>query len=482
MTQQTNKSARSDTDRGFLMNRAAEIFRPLGATGLSCHPLGFGCYRVADGNAEHESAMRSYLDRGGNLIDTSANYTDGQSEILVGRVAKSYPRDRVIVVTKGGYIQGQNMRLAQSQSFPEVVEYGEGIWHCIHPEFLETQIAFSSQRLELESIDVFLLHNPEYFLSHQAHHKELDTTDHAEFYRRIGQAFRFLEEQVRRGRIRWYGISSNNFGLPSSQHEQTSVERCLAEAEKITPQHHFRVIQLPMNLYESGGALIKKNSGETVLEFCQRRGIGVLANRPLNAFSSNRLIRLADFAKPGEAAPGKKELVALLNPLRQHERTLASGLGVPSMVGRGASLTEMLEQVVLQVSSVDHWEQVVGRRVVTPLQRWIEENGRTYGNNVLWGSWLQEFFPLLHATFEEIERFVQAQQQSGSDAVRTRLYEADYPESSETLSQISLRLLTSLDGLSCVLVGMRRLTYVDDAFQSLRSPSLDALPILQSLQ
>ena len=237
-----------------------------------------------------------------------------------------------------------------------------------------------------------------------------------------------------------------------------------------------------MNLYESGGALIKKNSGETVLEFCQRRGIGVLANRPLNAFSNNRLIRLADFAKPGEAAPGKDELAALLNPLRQHERTLASGLGVPSMAGRGASLTDMLEQVVPQVSSVDHWEQVVGRHVVAPLQRWIEENGRTYGNNVLWGSWLQEFFPLLHATFEEIERFVQAQQQSGSDAVRTKLYKTGYSESSESLSQIALRLLTSLDGLSCVLVGMRRIPYVEDAFQCLRSPSLDALPILQSFQ
>ena len=464
------------------MNSPSEVSRPLGSTGLRCHPLGFGCYRIADGNAEHEAALQNYLQRGGNLIDTSANYTDGQSEILVGRVLQTYPRDQVIVVTKGGYIQGQNMRLAESQTFPEVVKYGEGIWHCIHPEFLETQISFSSQRLQLDTIDVFLLHNPEYFLSHQAHHKPLDAADHNEFYRRVGEAFRFLEEQVRRGRIRWYGVSSNNFGLPPSQPEKTSIERCLTEAEKIAPEHHFRVIQLPMNLYESGGALIKGDSNETVLEFCQRRGIGVLVNRPLNAFSNDRLIRLADFARPGEAAPGKNELAALLNPLRLHEQTLADGLGVLSMAGRGAGLSDMLQQIVPQVSSVDHWEQVVGRHVIAPLQQWIEENGRAHGNNVLWGSWLQEFFPLLHATFEEIERFVQAQQQSGSDAVRARLYEAGYPESSESLSQIALRLLTSLDGLSCVLVGMRRTNYVQDAFQSLGSPSLDALPVFEKFQ
>jgi aryl-alcohol dehydrogenase-like predicted oxidoreductase len=83
------------------MNSPSEVC-PLGSTGMRCHPLGFGCYRIADGNAEHESALRNYLDRGGNLIDTSANYTDGQSEILVGKVVKSYPRDRVIVVTKEG--------------------------------------------------------------------------------------------------------------------------------------------------------------------------------------------------------------------------------------------------------------------------------------------------------------------------------------------------------------------------------------------
>ena len=140
----------------------------------------------------------------------------------------------MIVVTKAGYIQGQNMTLARSRPFPEVVQYGAGIWHCIHPEFLETQIAQSSQRLQLERIDVFLLHNPEYFLSHQSHGKELDATDHDEFYRRIGQAFRFLEEQAQTGKIRWYGISSNNYGLALSDPAMTSVQRCLAEAERIT--------------------------------------------------------------------------------------------------------------------------------------------------------------------------------------------------------------------------------------------------------
>src|ERR1043165_2603228 len=122
------------------------VRRPLGSTGLECHPLGFGCYRVVEGNPTHEEALRDYLQRGGNLIDTSANYGDGRAELMVGNILKEFPDEQAIVVTKGGYIQGQNMTLAMQRRFPEVVEYGEGIWHSIHPEFLETQVRRSMQR------------------------------------------------------------------------------------------------------------------------------------------------------------------------------------------------------------------------------------------------------------------------------------------------------------------------------------------------
>src|SRR4029077_19868930 len=130
-------------------------------------------YRVAEGSATHEAALREYLEAGGNLIDTSANYGDGRSEVLVGKVLRDFPRQRAIVVTKGGYIQGQNMALALRRKFPEIVEYGEGIWHCIHPEFLETQLTMSSERMGQTFIDVYLLHNPEYYLEHQAHRQAL---------------------------------------------------------------------------------------------------------------------------------------------------------------------------------------------------------------------------------------------------------------------------------------------------------------------
>jgi aryl-alcohol dehydrogenase-like predicted oxidoreductase len=458
----------------------ADVYRPLGSTGLYCHPLGFGCYRIADGNSEHEAALRRYLDRGGNLIDTSANYTDGQSEILVGKVLRNHARENAIVVTKAGYIQGQNMRLALTQSFPEVVKYGEGLWHCIHPEFLETQLFNSSQRMQLDMIDVFLLHNPEYYLNHQAHFRTPGEEDHREFYRRIGRAFSYLEEKAKEGKIRWYGISSNNFGLPRSDPTMTSVHRCLQEAEAVSPEHHFRVVQLPMNLYETGGALEPNIEGLSVLDFCDRHGLGVLVNRPLNAFYGNQMLRLADFTRPGQNPPGKKELDELLRPLRELEEDLVRQLNIPLLGGHNSGLSDLLERLVPQVKSADHWEQVAGRYVIGPVQQWLQTLRHTQQGNPIWDDWLEQFLQLINPVFEAIERFLRAQQQPLSDEIRKRLLQAGYPETEHTLSQVALGILISLNGVSCVLNGMRRLAYVNDALGALHLAKVNALSVLQN--
>ena len=82
-------------------------------------------------------------------------------------------RDEIIVVSKIGYVQGDNLKQAEARersgrAYPEMVKYDEGIWHCIHPEFLADQLDASLDRLGLATLDVCLLHNPEYMLSEAA--------------------------------------------------------------------------------------------------------------------------------------------------------------------------------------------------------------------------------------------------------------------------------------------------------------------------
>jgi len=80
--------------------------------------IGFGCYRVDHRVEDHYRALHKALTNGISLIDTSSNYADGRSEILVGNVLSDLitnnklKREDVTLVTKGGYIQGQNYRFA----------------------------------------------------------------------------------------------------------------------------------------------------------------------------------------------------------------------------------------------------------------------------------------------------------------------------------------------------------------------------------
>ena len=457
--------------------------RPLGASSLACHPFGFGSYRVLDGNPEHESALIEYLDRGGNLIDTSANYGDGASEELVGRVVEEFQPDDLVLVTKGGYIQGRNLELAERRKFPEVVEYGVGIQHSIHPEFLETQVTLSLERLRAERVDVYLLHNPEYFLEDVAHRRPLTADDHAEFYRRVREAFRYLETQVEAGRIGCYGVSSNNFIQPAPKSEQapttaTSIARCLEAAQAVSETHHFRVVQLPLNLYESGGALEPNNDGETALAFCRRHGLGVLANRPLNAFQENRLVRLAD--PPRAADEDADPTAGPLERLNEAEEAFTEWADERLELPSGETPGELFERILPQLESPAHWAQVGGRVAVEPIQAWLNDAGARLADRPELPAWRDAFVEAVNAVFEGIRADLARRRATEADAVRERLMRAGYPpeRTSEPLSRMALRTLASLERLSCTLVGMRRREYVDDVFEAVEADGVDGAAIL----
>lgn len=278
----------------------------LSDTGLRVSPIAFGSYRVDTSFPEHREALRYALCSGVNLIDTSTNYTDGGSELLIGSVIEdienegTFGRDQYVIVSKVGYLQGRVYRLSQNlknddRGYPDLVKYSVGLEHCIHPAFIEDQLTASLSRLNCGSIDAYLLHNPEYYLSWAKRNDiELEKAQE-EYYRRIRLAFEHLEKERGRGRIRCYGISSNTFPISADEYEFTSLERVINIATEISPLHHFKVIQLPFNLIENGCAINGSQTGSvTVLELARRHNIALLANRPLNAIYLNGLVRLSD--------------------------------------------------------------------------------------------------------------------------------------------------------------------------------------------
>jgi aryl-alcohol dehydrogenase-like predicted oxidoreductase len=119
----TAGAATPDGTRGHAERRGAsgQAWGPLGRTGLTASRLGFGGYRVSNENPVHRAALEAALAGGVNLVDTSTNYADGGSEELVGGVvsdlvrAGRVAREAIIVVSKIGYVQGQNLALARER-------------------------------------------------------------------------------------------------------------------------------------------------------------------------------------------------------------------------------------------------------------------------------------------------------------------------------------------------------------------------------
>ncbi|MGD8267485.1 MAG: aldo/keto reductase [Desulfobacterales bacterium] len=458
----------------------------LGRSGLTCSRVGFGGYRIDTQTAIHREALRLALGSGINLIDTSANYADGRSEKLVGQVLAelidegALVRETVIVVTKAGYLQGQNYELSRNRKqegrpFPDLIPYAEGLEHCIHPEFLEDQITRSLERLNLACIDVLLLHNPEYFLSWAAKEGTALETARQIYCKRIQLAFGHLEKEVARGRIRCYGISSNTFPDAPGQADFTSLTEVQACAEALKPDHHLAVIQFPMNLFENG-AMLEANQpdGRTLLAAARRLGLGTLVNRPLNALTANGLIRLAD-VPAGPALPPEEvadRLQDLVTSEARFVREILPNLGLApetaSQISRQLTMAEALRTHHDAYSSYDHWRQIESEHILPRAGGVLAYLQQNAGNPTTRG-WMSDYGTCLKRALEAVRSCYAPAAAQRATALKAAIRKADTDwDTDNTLSQLAIRTLVSTPGISAVLVGMRQPAYVRDVLAALQ--------------
>jgi aryl-alcohol dehydrogenase-like predicted oxidoreductase len=150
--------------------------RQLGQTDMHVSPIGFGAWAIGGSwgsvdDAESLRALHAAIDAGVNFIDTADVYGDGRSERLIARVKKERPRETVWVATKAG-------RLLPKQT-PEGYSRAN----------LTSWIEASLSRLDVDAIDLLQLHCP-----------------HPGVFERP-EVFAVLDDLVRAGKIRYYGVS-----------------------------------------------------------------------------------------------------------------------------------------------------------------------------------------------------------------------------------------------------------------------------------
>ncbi|QHS58475.1 aldo/keto reductase [Chitinophaga agri] len=253
--------------------------------------IGFGMYRTSESNQEHLEALLHAVSNGCNLLDTASNYENGASEMLVAKLLEVVPRAQLFIVTKAGYISGDNLvafrKLQESgKGLSDVVTISDTFLHSMHPEYLRLQIDTSLRRMGTTWLDGFLLHSPEYFFEQPA-----AMASQEEYYRRFEQAFAFLESEVAAGRIRYYGVSSNTLSITDGP-KATDLSKLIAVATRVTTANHFKLIQFPFNIIEHQADVHVPASEMSLLELAARHGIRTFGNRPLNANAANGMLRM----------------------------------------------------------------------------------------------------------------------------------------------------------------------------------------------
>lgn len=255
----TEKFATAEGTKNFaarFSEAAAAHFRP--AQDLTVSSIGIGTYL---GNWDEEtdqsytSAIVEYVERGGNLIDTAANYRFQRSERNIGAALETlrengFGREELVICTKAGYLpfDGDRPKSVPTYFKENFVDTGiagfedlVGGIHCMTPRYLQSQIDQSLENMRIGGIDVFYVHNPE---------SQLSEVDREEFETRLARAFEKLEENRRDGKIRFYGAASwNGFRVPSQNDGFHSVVRMVEIAREVGGgDHGLKFIQLPFNL------------------------------------------------------------------------------------------------------------------------------------------------------------------------------------------------------------------------------------------
>lgn len=447
--------------------------------------IGFGCYRISNKIEEHYLALHKALTEGINLIDTSANYYDGGSELLVGRVTtdlisqNKIKREDIIIVTKAGYIQGQNLRQAkklksEGKPFGEVVEIQDGLWHCISPDFLEDQINRQLHRLNTDYIDVYLLHNPEYYLDWAKENDIQIEIAREVYYERMRKAFVYLETKVDEGKIKSYGVSSNTFTSYSNEYNFTSLEKVLDTANSIKADNHFKVIQLPFNLFEAGAVKVKNqiSNTETVLELADRTGLKVLVNRPLNAITSKGLVRLTEFsAEPFLEKDFIKQmkLVSLMEDDLLTEKITEEDLSEEELKNLKEYLTfgRIVEENWKFFGSIEHYNDILTQLFAPKIDfliKFFDEKIRDENVKDFFGRYIKECYKLLNFVSNYYKMRADKRSKFLNSIIDKNL---DDKFHILTLSEKAILLLNSVKGVNCVLLGMRKEKYVEDALKVL---------------
>ncbi len=203
-------------------------YRELGRTGYNVSAASFGAWAIggtwgAVDDAESLAALHKAIDLGVNFIDTADVYGDGHSERLIAQILKDR-REEIIVATKAGRRLNPHVAAGYNR------------------ENLTAFIERSLKNLDVEALDLVQLHCPP-----------------TEVYY-MPETFGVLDDLVRAGKIRYYGVS---------------VEK-VEEAIKAIEFPNVQTVQIIFNIF-------RQRPADLFFKLAQEKQVGILARVPLSS-------------------------------------------------------------------------------------------------------------------------------------------------------------------------------------------------------
>ncbi len=285
--------------RRFLSRFSPDYFRAT-TFGVTVSSIGLGTYlgeSNAQDDAAYDAAIGRAIESGINIIDSAINYRCQRSERAVGAAlqrvfaAGTLSRQELVVCSKGGYIPLDGNPPATREAYqayvrrefvdPEILHADDIVagGHSLAPRFLRYCLAKSRQNLGLRTIDVYYIHNPG---------QQLVSVAPEDLRERIRGAFTVMEEAAGRGEIGVYGCATwDSLRVPPGEKAHLSLEDLVELARQAAggADHHFRVVQLPINLAMVEAVRVPTQKlGDrmvTVLEAATELGLTVVASAAL---------------------------------------------------------------------------------------------------------------------------------------------------------------------------------------------------------
>lgn len=254
--------------------------------------LGLGTF-IGNFSDEHSELFRAAISyallNGINIIDTAINYRGMRSERDIGVVITKLiedgliERNQFVVSSKAGIIPGDGEIMLRPIFYMQqnLIESGiiasedtymeDTLWLTMNPRFYEYALEVSKSHLNLDTIDIYYMHELELSMRHYGP---------TEFYNKLEGIIIAYENMVSEGKIKEYGMATwEAFQLEPSDNKYISLEKVMDVVNKVSPKHHFKHLMVPINLQLNEPVTRKtqcfKDERLTIVECAKRYGIEV---------------------------------------------------------------------------------------------------------------------------------------------------------------------------------------------------------------